>query len=85
MKVNQCWQHLRTNPCTCKSEQYLPSSEKANTPLVFASTEHLYRGKLMQKRIKYFSSSIEIDDVATARSRLQVQDALRAQFYETDK
>lgn len=31
----------------------------------------------MQKRIKYFSSSIEIDDVATARSRLQVQDALR--------
>lgn len=46
--------------------------------LAFAATAQLYGESLMQKHRKYFSGSTEIDDVATARSRLQVQKSLRA-------
>lgn len=38
----------------------------------------------MQKHRRYVSSSTETDDVATARTRLQDQDALRTQFHETN-
>lgn len=38
----------------------------------------------MQKHRKYIRSRAETDDVATARTRLHVQDALRAQFHETN-
>lgn len=53
-------------------------------PLAFVATGHLYGESLMEKHRKHISSSTETDEVATARTRLQVQTGLTARFHETN-
>lgn len=53
-------------------------------PLAFVATGHLYAESLMEKHRKHFGGSTGTDEVATARTRLQVQTGPRAQFHETN-
>lgn len=53
-------------------------------PLAFVATGHLYAESLMEKRRKHFGGSTKTDEVATARTKLQVQTGPRAQFHETN-
>lgn len=52
--------------------------------LAFAAAAQLHGESLTQKHRNYFSGSTEVDDVVTARIRLQVQTSLRAWFHETN-